>query len=196
MPEVFTQPGDMRDGCGPYGRHLVGAVDWQKLYAFSDNHGGVTPLLLGANTDYLIPIPPPSETLPFSNCSFLVSNIGTTATLRAAILSAENYPTLTRILDLGEVSVALPGIISLSGSYVLPRNSRSFVAVCGAGVVLCQLSSENADRKPRSWLGALAADFTNIGHLIYSRAYGAFPATYDGVFNSTGTVRILSVGAI
>jgi hypothetical protein len=189
------------DGCGPYGRHLTGATNWQKWYQYSIGHNTniSANFQLVANKDYLIPIPPPSEDISPDAIQVYIGVAGTTSFVRAAILRVENDLSMSLVVDAGEqASDAAPTQLVISHtSSKLGRNGRYFLALCGRGAVLPQLLSWTASNVGPSFLGADAAtSFYNVGMLRYSRANAAFPAAYNGVFEALLTSRISGSGRL
>jgi hypothetical protein len=184
MPIVTVTPGDQQDGCGPYGRHLTGAVDWQKYYPFLAGPAAYT--ILVADKDYLITVPPPSETLATDQLRTYVSTGGTTSFVRYALYDASAWPTLSLIVDAGEVAsdaVALTSIVIASQN--LSRSGRYAAIVCARGAVLPTLQWSVAGYGGRTWLGSVSLQFV-VG-MRFARANGAFPATYNGVYEAVLT---------
>jgi hypothetical protein len=189
MPEVTTSPGDQRDGCGPYGRHLTGAVNWQKSYKCYGG-GTVASTLLVADRDYLIPIPPPSENISVDAIYLSVAVGGTASFIRASIYDYSNYSAPVLVVDAGELaSDALAVLTFAHAAKTLDKNGRYAILLCGRGAVLPQLYT--ADPNAMTWLGAYPGIPTSsVSLVIYTRANGAFPAAYNGVYASVGYTRL------
>jgi hypothetical protein len=187
MPIVRVTQGDNQDGCGPYGRHLTGAVDWQKRYQLTPRITAATSAILVANRDYLMPIPPPSEDITLESMRAYISTAGTTSFIRMGILDAENMAALTRVVDAGEIASDSGGaFVELAiAPTVLRRNGRYLSLICGRGAVLCKPQKTSAYSIVPNWLGDSAGDpSSSIGLLLYVRANAPIPAIYDGVYNS------------
>jgi len=188
MPEVFTTPGDMRDGCGPYGRHLTGAVDWQKRYSLS--HYGVagTNLLMSAAKDYAFPVPPPSEDTTLSTLRTYVVVGGTASFIRMSIYDATDMAALALVADSGEAAANTSTAfveINLAANIVLRRNGRYLSILCARGVVLPTILICTNEVYPSiTWFGTSPTIVGgHLGRIIYDRANAAFPALYNGVFS-------------
>jgi hypothetical protein len=187
------------DGCGPYGRHLTGATNWQKRYGLSPQNGGGTSFAtLAADTDYLIPVMPPSESLSPSALELFVVLAGTTSFVRAALYDAvgNNLASLSRVLDFGEQASDSAGTaLTFASACTLPKNARYYLAVCSRGAVLPTLAATADDRSLISWLGMQNNNY-NIGMVVCSRVNGAFPATYNGVYSALVARRITACGLL
>ena len=180
----------LQDGCGPYGRHLTGAVDRQKYYFCGG--GSSVPFLLVANTDYLAPIPPPSENIVVSAFKFNVAVGGTTSFIRMALFDMEVFPAGTLLADGGETGTDVAGIHTIAfAAQTLKRNRRYAALFCGRGVVFPQVYTNAIGWSAPSWLGGDIVSPYAIGGEIYTRANGAYPATYNGVYSTVMTAHLL-----
>jgi hypothetical protein len=187
MPEVFTTPGDMRDGCGSYGRHITGASPFQAYYKLSNVSVAVAGQLLAANVDNFAPVPPPSEDKIISTLRCYVLVGGTTSFLRMAIYDAELWPALSLVVDAGEAASDTSTAIlevALGANVTLRRNRRYLSVMCARGAVLPTVwRTADSDYTYPSWLGCQSVrPGVSIGRLQYSRVNAAFPATYNGVY--------------
>lgn len=183
----------VKDGCGPYGRHLTGAVSWQKLYGCT--FSSYDSLLLVANKDYLIPTPPPSEEI--TTAAFLLELYATGASsfIRAAIYDFETFPEGKLIVDAGEFAMESVSQKTWSMSPIkIPRNARCGIMICARGSPPPTLITGEQDRAGPSWLGNNPTRiWAPIGMIRFSRTNAAFPATYNGTYDSIEMKRFAAV---
>jgi hypothetical protein len=182
----------LQDGCGPYGRHLTGAVCWQKYYMIAPNAGDVQML---PGEDWLLPVPPPSERLSSDAFAFFVSLAGdATSRIRLALYDMTTFPAGRLIDQTGEVNASVAGQNTIAfplGSYSLCQSTRYAVLACATGVLYPRVFSA-ANPLPFSWMGC-RADGRTPGMARFTRAYGAFPAVYNGVFSAFYSDIMMSV---
>jgi hypothetical protein len=191
MPEVFTSPGDQRDGGAPYSQHLTGAVDWQKVYGAMK--GPTAAVLLQAGLDHLIPLPILSADMSVDAIYVSVSVAGDpTAVLRTAIYDMTTFPGGTLIAAPAEDAVgAATGVRTHTFAAVtLKKNTRYAGMLCGnAGVTMPTMLMGYSTEGELSWLGMFNTTLLSIGRVRYTRAYAAFPDPYNGVWQSIHAQR-------
>ena len=184
MSANVTNPG--KDGCGPYGRHLTGVTSWQKYYGLSDSGWDV--LQFVASTDYLTPIPPPSQNINIDGIAYRITNAGHADSLvRVAIYDMETFPAGTLVVAAAEITGSSAGlIVQAMTASTLRANGRYAALFAASGTTLPKLSASIAAYSNRSWLGTNGAVSPDeaIGSLTFTRVYGAFPATYNGAYAS------------
>jgi hypothetical protein len=187
MPEVFTTPGDMRDGCGPYGRHLRGSTNWQKYRAMSNQAVNMLGYLMLANQDIASAVPPPSEDFTISSLRCYVLTQGTSSFIRMALYNAEDMANLLLVVDSGELaSDTNAAFVDIACTATLRRNARYLMMACARGVVLPTIyCCSNVLYSATNWLGNDPVVVgAHLSRIIYTRANAAFPAAYNGVFSS------------
>jgi hypothetical protein len=170
----------MRDGCGPLGRHLTGATGWQKCYGVGLYS---TALIVPAGVDVAIPVPPPSEDLSVDAISFYISIAGdATSLMRTALYDMEVFPGGTLLAEAAEFAPIAVGTQTRTfGAVTLKRNGRYAILICSSGLVLPTIYAGTP--ATMSWMGTINYGVT-VAQVNYTRAYGAFPAIYNGVYST------------
>lgn len=187
------------DGCGPYGRHLSGVVNWQKYYPLSNSgiaNGGE---ILAANVDWACPVPPPSEAKRIDAIRCFILGAGTASFIRMAIYEMIAEADLRLLTDTGEAASdtgATMLTLALGAAVTLAADGRYVVMITGRGAalptILCTTTIEYA---APSFLGKCGINL-NANRIKYARAYAAFPAVYNGVFASVDSIPIYSDGRL
>lgn len=173
----------LQDGCGPYGRHLTGAAPIQFYFGGDASN---SQLIMTANIDNMTAIRPPSADILVDaiTCDFKVAG-DATSLFRAALYDMETFPGGTLIGAAAEIAgTGANTKVMPIAAVTLKRNGRYAVLFCASGVTLPALSvaTPGYGLSGATWLGCYS-NGQSVGGLLYTRAYGAFPAIYNGVYS-------------
>jgi hypothetical protein len=141
--------------------------------------------LLSAGVDYAAAVPILSEDRAFSSLRCNIPVAGVNSFVRMGIYDAEDMASLQLISDSGEAaSDTGPAFLEIATTFTLRKNKRYLAMLCGrTTTTMATIKSGNSTGNMKSWLGSSVANVSyQYGGILYTRAYAAFPATYDGVY--------------
>jgi hypothetical protein len=148
-------------------------------------------VLMAADTDYAMPVPPPSEDILISSLAVHVITQGVSSFIRMAVYDAEDMAALALVVDGGEVaSDTVDAEAEVTFAAVMLRRNRRYLAMmCARGATRpSPAAGTTAAYCLPSWFGAHQTDSRLLyGLIVYARANAAYPAVYNGVFSSVAT---------